>query len=679
MNPLLNTDALPAFRHLQSENIVPAIEQVLKENKLQIERLLQQDSYSWANLIVPLQQMDSRLSRVWSPVRHLNSVMNNERWRKQHDKCLAMLSSYHTELSQNKALFNAYKSLYDSEQFDTYNTAQKQCIRHALRDFELGGVALEADKQKRFKEIKELLSQLTNTFSQNVMDATKQWKKLITDKNELTGLPDFALDMLNQNAKAKNKTGYLLGLDFPSFNAVMTYADNRSLRKEVYLGYVTRASEIKDKNAKNKCFDNTEVIKDILEARLVIAELLGYKNYAEVSLAKKMANSTEEVLTFLNDLNNKSHAKAVEEFEELTAFAKETHALEKLQAWDSAYYAEKLKNKRYQFSQQELKPYFPASTVLKGLFEIVSRLYGIDIKENNTIETWHDDVLFFDIVDADNTLRGQFYLDLYSRENKQGGAWMDECVSRMQVNEHIQAPVAYLVCNLTPPVGDKPALFDHNEVTTLFHEFGHGLHHMLTQVNEYDVSGINGVEWDAVELPSQFMENWCWQKESLELISGHYVSGEKIPEKLFTKMLSAKNYRAASNMVRQLELALFDFELYTNYATPGYEGVQQTLDAVRARVTVQPAVAENRFQNSFSHIFGGGYAAGYYSYKWAEVLSADAFSMFEENGIFDKKTGKAFLNNILEKGGSEPAAILFKKFRGREPDSDALLRHCGLK
>ena len=678
MNPLLNTDTLPAFKQLKAEHIEPAIDQVLSENKNQIESLLKQQSYSWSNLVTPLQQMDSHLSRVWSPVRHLNSVMNNDDWRKQHDKCLAKLSSYHTELSQNENLFNAFKSLHDSPAFDDYSIAQKQIIKHSLTDFELGGVALEKNKKHRFKEVKDLLSQLKNTFSQNVLDATNAWEKLLVDKKELKGLPDFALDMLKQNAQQKKKKGYLLGLDFPSFNAVMTYADNRNLRKEVYLGYVTRASEIKNKSADNKRFDNTEVIKDILEGRLVIAELLGFKNYAEVSIAKKMANSTEEVLGFLNALNDKSHEKAVEEFEELEKFAKETDLIEKLEGWDTAYYSEKLKNKLYQFSQQELKPYFPAPKVINGLFEIVNQLYGITIKENKTTETWHDDVLFYDIIDENDELRGQFYLDLYARENKQGGAWMDECVSRMKVDNKVQTPVAYLVCNLTPPVGDKPALFDHNEVTTLFHEFGHGLHHMLTKVDEYDVSGINGVEWDAVELPSQFMENWCWQKESLDLISGHFETGEDIPEDLFNKMLSAKNYRAASMMIRQLEFALFDFELYKNYATPGYEGVQQTLDNVRSRVSVMPIVSENRFQNSFSHIFGGGYGAGYYSYKWAEVLSADAFSKFEENGIFDKKTGKEFLTNILEKGGSEPAADLFKKFRGREPDSEALLRHCGL-
>ena len=678
MNPLLNTDNLPAFRHIKAENILPAIEQVLSENKKQLETLLQQTEFSWSNLVTPLQEMDSQLSRIWSPIRHMNSVMNNDDWRKQHDLCLSKLSSYQTELSQNENLFNAYKSLSVCNEFDSYSVAQKQIIKHALRDFELGGVALNEEKKKRFKEVKELLSKLSNTFSQNVLDATNKWKKLVTDKKELTGVPDFALDMLKQNAQQKKKKGYLLGLDFPSFNAVMTYADNRELRKEVYIGYVTRASEIKNKNSDNKLFDNTEVIKDILEGRLIIAELLGFKNHAEVSIAKKMANSTEEVLNFLNDLNEKSHDKAIAEFEELQSFAKDSDSIEQLESWDMAYYVEKMKNKLYEFSQQELKPYFPAPKVINGLFEIVNRLYGITITENKTVETWHDDVMFFNIVDEKNELRGQFYLDLYARENKQGGAWMDECVCRMRKEDAIQTPVAYLVCNLTPPVGDKPALLDHNEVTTLFHEFGHGLQHMLTTIDEYDVSGISGVEWDAVELPSQFMENWCWEKESLELISGHYETDEKIPEDLFNKMLKAKNYRAASMMIRQLEFAIFDFELYTNYATPGYIGVQETLDNVRSRVAVRKDIKENRFQNSFSHIFGGGYAAGYYSYKWAEVLSADAFSKFEENGIFDKKTGKEFLENILEKGGSEPAADLFKKFRGREPDNEALLRHCGL-
>lgn len=678
MNPLLNTAVLPAFRNIKAEDIVPAIDKVLAENKKQLETILKQETFNWIDLIIPLQKMDSNLNRIWSPVRHMNSVMNNETWRQQHDKCLPKISSYHTELSQNENLFKAIKSLQDSNEFESYSTAQKQVIKHALIDFELGGVVLDDEKKKRFKEVKELLSQLSNTFSQNVLDATNKWKKLVSDKKKLKGLPDYAMDMLQQNAKQKNKKGYLLGLDFPSFNAVMTYADNRDLRKEVYMGYVTRASEIKDKNADNKRFDNTEVIKDILEGRLVIAELLGYKNHAEVSIAKKMANTTDDVLKFLNDLNDKSHDKAVTEFDELEKFAIESDDIGNLQPWDMAYYVEKLKNKNYQFSQQELKPYFPAPKVINGLFEIVNRLYEIKITENKTVETWHDDVTFYEIFDKDNILRGQFYLDLYARENKQGGAWMDECVCRMKVDGVVQIPVAYLTCNLTPPVGDKPALLDHNEVTTLFHEFGHGLQHMLTTIDEYDVSGINGVEWDAVELPSQFMENWCWQKESLALISGHYETGESIPADLFNKMLSAKNFRAASIMIRQLEFALFDFELYKNYATPDYEGVQQTLDSVRSRVAARKDIKENRFQNSFSHIFGGGYSAGYYSYKWAEVLSADAFSKFEENGIFDKKTGKEFLEHILEKGGSEPAADLFKKFRGREPDSDALLRHCGL-
>ena len=678
MNPLLNIDTLPAFKHIKAEHIEPAIDKIISDNKKQLKELLKQTNCSWENLVQPLQKMDSKLNRTWSPVRHMNSVMNSETWRKQHDKCLPKLSSYHTELSQNENLFNAFKSLRESDEFENYSTAQKQVIKHALIDFELGGVALDKEKKKRFKEVKELLSQLSNTFSQNVLDATNKWKKIVTDKKELKGIPDYAMDMLKQNAQNKKKKGYLLGLDFPSFNAVMTYAENRELRKEVYLGYVTRASEIKDKNSDNKRFDNTEVIKDILEGRLVIAELLGYKNHAEVSIAKKMASSTDEVLKFLNDLNDKSHDKAIAEFEELESFAKDQDSIDKLEPWDMAFYFEKLKNNRYEFSQQELKPYFPAPKVINGLFEIVNRLYGISIIENKTVEVWHEDVTFYDISDADNNLRGQFYLDLYARENKQGGAWMDECVCRMKQDDNIQIPVAYLTCNLTPPVGDKPALLDHNEVTTLFHEFGHGLQHMLTTIDEYDVSGINGVEWDAVELPSQFMENWCWQKESLELISGHYETAEKIPEDLFNKMLSAKNFRAASIMIRQLEFALFDFELYKNYATPGYEGVQQTLDNVRSRVAARKDIEENRFQNSFSHIFGGGYAAGYYSYKWAEVLSADAFSKFEENGIFDKKTGQEFLENILEKGGSEPAADLFKKFRGREPDSEALLRHCGL-
>lgn len=621
----------------------------------------------------PLDQLDDRLGQAWSPVGHMNAVVNSEALRDAYNGCLPLLSEYSTRLGQNRQLFEAYQSLADSEEFNKLDSAQQKVINDNLRDFRLAGVALEDDKKARYGEIKKQLSELTSKFSDNVLDATMAWSKLITDESELAGLPESALAGAKQLAESKEKEGWLLNLDFPSYFPVMTYCDNRELRKEVYTAFSTRAS---DQGPNAGEFDNTKNIQEILKLRHELAQLLGFDNYAEYSLATKMAESPDKVIEFLEDLAAKSKPQAEKELAELKAFAKETFGAEELEAWDVGYYGEKLRQQRYAISQEELRPWFPAEKAISGMFEVVNRLYGIEFETVNNVDTWHKDVRFFNITRKGEVI-GRFYLDLYAREHKRGGAWMDVCRSRWKQDDKLQLPVAYLTCNFTPPVGDKPALLTHDEVVTLFHEFGHGLHHMLTKVDYAAISGISGVAWDAVELPSQFMENWCWEKEGLAIISGHFETGEPLPEEMLDKLLAAKNFQSAMMMVRQLEFSLFDFKLHKEYREN--IDVQSVLNEVRKQVAVVIPPSFNRFQNSFSHIFAGGYAAGYYSYKWAEVLSADAFSRFEEEGIFNRNTGESFLHEVLEKGGSAEPMELFVNFRGREPQIDALLRHSGIQ
>jgi len=549
-------------------------------------------------------------------------------------------------------------------------------VDNALRDFRLAGVDLPPEKQRRYREIQQRLARLTSRFEENLLDATQAWSKQITDVRRLAGLPESARAQARQAAEQRNQEGWVFTLEFPSYYAVMTYADDAGLRREVYEAYVTRAS---DQGPHAGKWDNGPIMEEILALRHELAQLLGFANYAERSLATKMAPSPEKVMAFLRDLADRSLGQAQEELEELKRFAREQYGVEELAAWDISYYSEKLRQRRYALSDEDLRPYFPEDRVLPGLFEVVKRLYGLEIRRLEGIETWHDDVRFYEIRDAEGRLRGQFYVDLYARPKKRGGAWMDVCISRMRrADGSVQTPVAYLTCNLTPPVGDKPALFTHDEVITLFHEFGHGLHHMLTTVDYASVAGISGVAWDAVELPSQFMENWCWQREALDLIAGHYRTGEPLPDELFDKMIAARNFQAGMQMVRQLEFSLFDFRLHLEYDPETGARIQQILDEVRAEVAVVRPPVYNRFQHGFAHIFAGGYAAGYYSYKWAEVLSSDAFGRFEEEGIFNRETGLAFLETILEQGGARDPMDLFKEFRGREPEIEALLRHSGI-
>ena len=668
-------DGLPIFSAIEPASIKPAIEKAIEACKSEIEEVVASKDYSYKNLVLRLEEVDDRLSKMFSPVSHMNSVVSSDELREAHDACLPLLSEYGTWVGQHEGLYNAYASLKASDEFETLSEEQQKVIENAVRDFTLSGVALPAEQKKRFAEIQAKLSELSSTFSNNVMDATMGWTKHITDEADLAGMPESALEAAAQAAHQKDLQGWLFTLDIPSYLPVMLYADNRELREEMYRAYATKASEQGPNAGK---WDNTEIIKETLVLRTELAELLGFSSYAERSLATKMADSTDQVIGFLRDLAAKSKPQAEKELEEVRAYAKDKHGVTELAAWDLPYYSEKLKQEKYTISDEMLRPYFPEDKVLSGLFEVVHRLYGLKIIEQPGIDTWHKDVRYFTITDDADVMRGSFYLDLYARAKKRGGAWMDECrVRREKMDGELQLPVAYLTCNFNAPVGDKPALFTHDEVVTMFHEFGHGIHHMLTKMSVAGVSGINGVPWDAVELPSQFLENWCWEEDALNFISGHYETGEPLPADLLERMLAARDYQSAMQMVRQLEFSLFDFLLHSEKGSD--VDVQGTLDKVREEVAVVIPPSFNRFQNSFGHIFAGGYAAGYYSYKWAEVLSADAYSKFEEDGIFNRDTGKAFLENILEMGGSKPPMDLFVAFRGREPQVDALLRHSGIK
>ena len=676
-NPLLTMTGLPPFQKIKPEHVEPAMDELIKTNRELVERLLNENEhYTWDNLIQPLEEEDDRMGRAWSPVSHMNSVVNSDELRDAYNACLPKLSEYSTEMGQNVHLFEAYKSIHEMPEFQHLDQAQKKTIENALRDFHLSGVDLPADKKARYKEIKQQLSKLTTKYEENILDATQGWQKTITDEALLSGLPDSARAMAKQSAEQKELDGWLFTLEFPSYYAVMTHADNRDLREEMYTAYVTRAS---DQGPNAGKWDNSQIMDDIVALRHELAQLLDFDSFAHRSLATKMAETPEQVLGFLNDLATRSKPVAVKELDELRQFAQEHFGIDELNAWDIGYYSEKQRQHLYDISQEDLKPYFPEDKVIAGMFEVVKRLYNISIRQSDDVELWHPTVRFYQIHDDAGELRGQFYLDLYAREHKRGGAWMDDCMGRMTTsNGQTQTPVAYLTCNLTPPIGDDPALFTHDEVITLFHEFGHGLHHMLTRVDHIGVSGINGVAWDAVELPSQFMENWCWEREALDVIAGHYQTNEPLPEELFNKMMRAKNFQAGMTMVRQLEFSIFDFRLHLEFDPAQGARIQQMLDEVREQVAVLKPPAFNRFQHGFSHIFAGGYAAGYYSYKWAEVLSADAFAKFEETGIFDPASGQSFLHNILEKGGTQEPMELFIKFRGREPTIDALLRHSGI-
>ena len=673
-NPLLTLQDLPPFSQIQPEHIVPAITQLLNDNRAAIQHLLiTAQPPTWNNLIQPLNELSDKLSRVWSPIGHLHGVADSEALREPYNQAVAMKSEYHTEIGQNQVLYTAYQTIANSAEFAQLEPAQQQIIRNELRDFRLSGIQLPPDQQARCKAIYQRLSKLSTEFSEHVLDATHGWKKHITDENLLAGLPNSIKGLVQQNAQQENLPGWLLTLDLPCYLPVMNYADNRELRQEMYEAFVTRAS---DQGVNAGKWDNSAIIQETLALRHELATLLEFNNYAEFSLYTKMADTPKQVLDFLLDLAKRARPYAEKDLQELHTFAKQQFGVENLAMWDIPYYSEKLRQHDYDISQEMLRPYFPLPKVLSGLFEVIKRLFNMSIQAHPGVDVWHEEVQFFDIFDSSGTLRGQFYLDLYTRKGKRGGAWMDECVTRKKTADGVQIPVAYLVCNFTPPVDKQPSLLTHHEVTTLFHEFGHGLHHLLTQVDYAPVAGINGVLWDAVELPSQILENWCWEKQALDEMAAHYETAEPLPESLFAKMTAAKNFQSGLFLLRQLEFAIFDLRVHAEYY-PNMD-VQALLDQVRQQIAVLIPPSFNRFQHSFTHIFAGGYAAGYYSYKWAEVLAADAFAKFEENGIFDQKTGQAFLHCILEQGGSRHPMELFVAFRGREPQIDALLRHCGM-
>lgn len=666
--------ALPEFSKIDIEPYAAKLDDLLQANLQQVKVLLTHKTpHTWDSLMQPLEDMDDAIERFWSPFAHLHAVVNSPALRLCYQACLPKLSAYESALGHNEALYYAIDGL-DKQGLDNI---QLKIIDDALRDFKLSGVALSIENKHRFEAIQARLSALSNQYENNVLDASQAYQLHILDEGRLTGLPEHALDSARALAKASELEGWVFNLEIPCYIAMVTYADDRALREEIYKAYVTRAS---DEGPSAGKFDNTALMDEMLALRHEKANLLGFLNYAELSLATKMADSTEQVVQFLLDLAHRAHPQAQSEFDSLTNFAKDVHGILQVEPWDIAYLSEKKMQTRYAISQEELRPFFPLPKVMSGLFTIINKLYGMTLEPVREIDQWHPDVACYRIKDAENKVRGYIYTDLFARQNKRGGAWMDSCQSRRRIaGGGIQLPIATLTCNFAKSAANKPPILSHDEVLTLFHEFGHCLHHVLTQVDYLDVSGIHGVEWDAVELPSQFFENWCWEKEALQLLTAHVDTGQSLPDDLFNKMLAAKNFQSAMVMMRQLEFSLFDFRIHQQYQSkkPGF--IASVLAAVRKETTVVPIAPYNRFQHSFSHIFGGGYAAGYYSYKWAEVLSSDAFSRFEEEGVFNAETGRDFLHQILEVGGAKRAALAFKNFRGRAASIDALLKHNGIE
>lgn len=678
-NPLLQFDVLPDFQAINAEHIEPAVISVLSQNKLVLAGLVADETLKrnprWQTLMGPLDDMEDRLNKVWSTVSHLNGVNNTAQIREAYNKCQPLITAYYTELGQNRALFDLIAALDAQAQAQNLSAARRKVLKDYLLEFRLAGVDLEDKKKKKFAALEAKLSDLATKFSNNVLDSTMAWSKHVEDLEVLKGLPEASLNTAAELAQSKGVAGYWLTLDAPCYIAVSTNADNRALREEMYTGYQTRAS---DQGGHDPKFDNAPLIVEILNCRAQLAQLLGYDSYAEVSVARKMAKSVQRVNEFLEDLIVLAVPAAKREYEALEQYVLQEHGVESLAAWDVAYYSEKLRKSSFDISQEELRPYFPLPTVQEGLFAIASRIYGIEIRPNHEMSRWHEQVQAFDIC-RDGALIARFFFDVFTRESKRSGAWMADCRSRRLLdNGQVQTPVAYLVCNFSKGTREAPALLSHNEVTTLFHEFGHGLHHMLTTEIDLRCSGISGVAWDAVELPSQLMENWCWDKEAIGLISGHYQTQSPLPDAMLDKLLLAKNFQSGMKTVRQLEFASFDFNLHQSRGPFSESLVNKAMSDVRALTDIYPVPAFNRFQNGFSHIFAGGYAAGYYSYKWAEVLSADVFSVFAQTGVFNQDTGHRFLQSVLSKGGADEPLALFKNFMGREPSLDSLLRQDGL-
>ncbi len=673
MNPLLDFSGLPRFTEFKPEFVAPAISQLLADvRKVTGQVTGDETEPTWDTFVTPLDDAVERLRRAWGQVAHLNAVMNSTQLREVYNETLPQVTQLFTELAQNESLFRRYKALRASAAYQTLSDAQRKFVENELRDFRLGGADLAPRDKAEFGKNAQELAKLSSRFNDNVLDETNAFELLVTDKNDLAGLPADTVEAARTAAKNENKEGWKFTLHAPSYLPVLQYADNRALRERMYRAFVTRASEFGPPE-----HDNTPLIVEILKLRRRQARLLGYEDYAQLSLEPKMAESSRQVLDFLTDLAARARTYAQRDLDELRGFARDELGLVPLESWDVAYASEKLRLARYAFSDQDIKQYFPEPKVLEGMFGVVQKLYGIEISEEEATR-WHDDVRFFAIRDHSGELLGRFYMDLHARPTKRGGAWMDDAITRRRKQDGLQTPVAYLNCNFSSPVGDKPALLTHDEVITLFHEFGHGLHHLLTRVDVLGVSGINGVEWDAVELPSQFMENFCWEWNVLKEMTQHVDTAEPLPRELFDKMLAAKNFQVGMQTLRQIEFSMFDMNIHHQYEPDGPISPMRVLDEVRKKVAVMIPPSYNRFPNGFSHIFGGGYAAGYYSYKWAEVLSADAYSEFEEHGVLEGNVGSRFRDEILAVGGSRPALESFVAFRGREPSIEALLRHSGM-
>jgi len=671
-NPLLHFTGLPKFNEIKPEHVSPALDSLLEGGRALVDALAASTTTpTWQNFALELENMDEKISRTWSQVGHMNAVVNSPELREAYNNNLAKLTDFYSDLAQDERLYAKFREIKNSAGFTKLSATQQKIINNEVRDFKLGGAELPTNKKARFKAISEELSKLAAKFEENVLDTTNEYALYETDRSKLSGIPEDVLQTALDAASGENKSGYKFTLHFPSYLPVLQYGDNRGLREKLYHAYATRASEFGKPE-----FDNTPLITQLLKLKQEEAQLLDFKNFAELSLATKMAESPKQVVEFLETLAKRAKPYAAQDLSELVTYAKKL-GIDDIQAWDVAYVSEKLREDKYAFSDQEVKQYFPEAKVLAGLFKVVETIFGVFVKRSDA-PTWHKDAHFYDITRQDGTLVGQFYLDLYARNNKRGGAWMDEAITRRIVGGKLTTPVAYLTCNFSAPVGGKPALFTHDEVITMFHEFGHGLHHMLTQVDDYSVSGIKGVEWDAVELPSQFMENFCWEWDVLRHMTQHVDTGAQLPRELFDKMVAAKNFQAGMQTVRQIEFSLFDIKLHSEFDPNGGKTPLDLIEEVRDQVAVVRPPKWNRFPNNFSHIFAGGYAAGYYSYKWAEVLSADAYSLFEENGVLSEATGQKFWQEILAKGGSRTAMESFVAFRGREPNIDALLRHNGM-
>jgi oligopeptidase A len=668
-NPLLGHEPLPPFARIRPEHVEPGVRELLERSRARIEQLAALERPTFATFVEPLEELQHRVSRTWSPVSHLNAVLNSDALRSGYNACLPLLSAYQTDLAQSEPLYRAYRTIAEQESA-ALGPVQKQVIDHALRDFRLAGVGLDPERKERFKNVMLELTQLQAKFEENVLDATNGWSYHVYDESELRGLNSTLIEQARKRGHEQRVEGWILTLDQPTYVAVVTDAESESLRRAFYEAWATRAS---DQGPNAGRWDNSGVMEDILRLRHEAARLLEFRSYAEYALSTRMAHSVDEVMQFLLEMARTARAAALKEFEDLESFAGR-----KLAAWDVGFYAERLQRSRYSVSQEEMRPYFPLPHVLTGLFEVAARLFGVRITERQDVPVWHTDVRFFEIQGADGQSIGSFYLDAYARSNKRSGAWMDECVGRKRLNSGSALPVAYLVCNFLPPSGDRPALLTHDDVLTLFHEFGHGLHHLLTRVDYPSIAGINGVSWDAVELPSQFLENYAWHPDVLRRISSHVETKAPLPPETQARLIATRSFHAGLQMMRQLEFALFDFRLHAEYDPSKGARVMEMLREVRSEVAVVPVPEWNRFPNSFGHIFAGGYAAGYYSYKWAEVLAADAFAAFEENGVFDAKTAHRFLDAILTRGGSRDALDAFIEFRGRRPDVRALLNQHGI-